>query len=100
MMRRIQRPFSLTGADGVPLGTVRAVLSRDSAAERTENDLSFAAERVTALIPSRYTPVGGFLRGMVLTSGSARYRVLAPIDLGGMWRLKCERIYFESEAGV
>ena len=98
MMRRVQRPFSLMGADGALIGTVRAVMSHNSASERAEDDLSCAAEKVTAVVPSRYTPAGGFSRGMLLVKGSARYRVLVPIDLGGLWRLRCERIHFESEA--
>ena len=98
MMRRIQRPFSLVGADGVLIRDIRAVLSHDSASERTEDDLSCAAEKVTALVPARYTPAGGFSRGMVIVGGAARYRVLVPMDLDGLWRLRCERIHFEAEA--
>lgn len=100
MMRRLLRGFNLTGADGTPLGTVMAVISHRTAEEIEEDDLSRAAARVLALIPARYTPVGGFCRGMVLTRGEARYKMQVPVELSRIWRVKCERIYTEGQAGT
>ena len=98
MMRRLLRAFNLTAADGTPLGTVMAVISHRTAEEIEEDDLSRASAKVLALIPARYTPPGGFRRGMVLTRGSALYRIQVPVELSRLWRVKCERIYVEQEA--
>ncbi len=97
MMRRVQRAFHLTDADGTPMGTVMAVISHRSSEEIAEDDLERASATVLALIPARYTPSGGFRRGMRLIRGEARYRMLMPVDLSRLWRVKCERIYTEGE---
>ncbi len=98
MMRRVQRPFALTDSTGESLGTVRAVISHRSAEETEEDDLNLGTETVMALIPARFAPAGGFARGMLLLYGSARYRMLIPVEIGRYWRIKCERVYSEREA--
>ena len=96
MMRRVERAFALTDAAGRGISEIRAVLSHRTSEETDEDDLSRATETVLALIPARYTPEAGFSRGMLLMRGGARYRMLVPVDLGRMWRVKCERIHVES----
>lgn len=98
MMRRIQRPFTLTDSTGEDLGTVRAVISHRSAEETEEDELNLGTETVMALIPARFAPAGGFARGMTLSYGAARYRMLIPVEIGRLWRVKCERVYGEKEA--
>lgn len=95
MMRRLLRTFILKNKDGESVGTVMAVISHRTAEEIMEDDLDRASATVLALIPARYTPVGGFRRGMTITRGDAVYRMLVPVDLGRIWRVKCERIYVE-----
>lgn len=97
MMRRIQRPFLLTDSTGESLGTLRAVLSHRSAEETEEDELNLGTETAMALIPARYAPLGGFARGMTLSYGTARYRMLIPVEIGRYWRIKCERVYSEKE---
>lgn len=99
MMRRIQRLFSLEAADGTVLGTVHAVVSYRTSEETKEDDLLRATETALALIPARDAPDGGFLRGMVLARGAARYRMLVPVQIGRLWRIKCERVYTEEGIG-
>ncbi len=98
MMRRVQRPFLLADSRGTVLGSVRAVLSHRSAEETEEDELNLGTETAMALIPARFAPDGGFARGMVLTYGTARYRMLIPVEIGRYWRIKCERVYSEREA--
>ena len=95
MMRRLLRAFALKDNDGTPIDTVMAVISHRTAEEITEDDFDRSSATVLALIPGRYTPKGGFRRGMTLTRAEAVYRMLVPVDLGRMWRVKCERIYME-----
>lgn len=97
MMRRIQRPFTLTDSTGDLLGSLRAVISHRSAEETEEDELNLGTETVMALIPARFAPAGGFSRGMTLTYGTARYRMLIPVEIGRYWRIKCERVYGEKE---
>jgi len=75
------------------LGQVVAVVHRRTSEERTENDLECAAETAYALIPSRCSPPGGFVRGMVLADGTARYRMLTPVCHGSLWCVKCIRMH-------
>ena len=96
--RDTDKILMLKDAGGSTLGTVKAVLSHRTSEETKEDDLYRATETVTALIPQRYVPQGGICRGMWLVSGGARYRTLVPVDLGRFWRLKCERVYVETEA--
>ena len=97
MMRRIQRPFALTDSTGESLGTLRAVLSHRSAEETEEDEINLGTETAMALIPARYAPGGGFARGMTLSCGTARYRMLIPVEIGRYWRIKCERVWGEKE---
>ena len=41
----------------------------------------------------RYTPPGGFVRGMSLTHDGAVYRMLTPVKLSRLWAVKCIRIH-------
>ena len=75
------------------LGKVSAAIHRRTAEERSENDLECAAETAYALIPARFAPPGGFVRGMVLTDGAARYRMLTPVCHGRQWCVKCIRMH-------
>ena len=96
MMRAVQRQFRLLDGAGQDAGEIRAVLSHRTSEETAEDGLLRATETVLALIPARYTPAGGFCRGMVLIRGEARYRMLVPVDLGRIWRVKCERVHAET----
>ncbi len=98
MMRQRQRSFSLEGADGKAVCQVHAIVSYRSAEETKEDDLLRATETSLVLIPSRDVPTGGIVRGMKLTRGGAQYRVLVPVEIGRYWRLKCERVWTETEA--
>jgi len=85
------------GADGVELrqelSEIRAAFTSRSAEEVTEADVSRCAETVHAVIPSRYAPPGGFLRGMIVRCGARQYRMLTPVHLGRLWNVKCVRVH-------
>ena len=57
-------------------------------------DRDRAVQTVYAVIPKRYTPAGGFCRGMeILAQDGGRYRILTPVLCGGFWSLKCSRTW-------
>ena len=82
---------------GVPsaryLGEIRALLVARSSEENNADGLSHAAQTVSALIPLRYTPAGGFVRGMSLLQNGVIYRMLTPVKLSRLWAIKCVRIH-------
>ena len=62
--------------------------------ETEEEDLDRAVQTVYAVIPKRYTPPGGFIRGMeIRTADGGRCRVLTPVLCGGYWSIKCSRVW-------
>lgn len=75
------------------LGEISALLVARSSEENSSEDISHANQTVSALIPMRYTPPGGFLRGMSLTHEGAVYRMLTPVKLSRLWAVKCTRIH-------
>ena len=75
------------------LGEISALLVARSSEENSSEDISHANQTVSALIPMRYTPPGGFLRGMSLTHEGAVYRMLTPVKLSRLWAVKCIRIH-------
>lgn len=75
------------------LGEISALLVARSSEENSSEDISHANQTVSALIPMRYTPRGGFVRGMSLTHGGAIYRMLTPVKLSRLWSVKCIRIH-------
>ena len=75
------------------LGEISALLVARFSEENSSEDISHANQTVSALIPMRYTPPGGFLRGMSLTHEGAVYRMLTPIKLSRLWAVKCTRIH-------
>ena len=75
------------------LGEISALLVARSSEESSSEDISHANQTVSALIPMRYTPPGGFLRGMSLTHEGAVYRMLTPVKLSRLWAVKCTRIH-------
>ena len=78
----------------IPLSwEISALLVARSSEENSSEDISHAAQTVSALIPMRYTPRGGFVRGMSLTHGGAIYRMLTPVKLSRLWSVKCIRIH-------
>lgn len=86
--------YSLTGEESArKLGEIRALFVSRSSEENYSEDLSYAAETVHVLIPHRYAPNGGFVRGMSLTKNGAVYRMLTPVKLSRIWSVKCVRIH-------
>lgn len=75
------------------LGEISVLLVARSSEENSSEDISHAAQTVSALIPMRYTPRGGFVRGMSLTHGGEVYRMLTPVKLSRLWSVKCIRIH-------
>lgn len=75
------------------LGEIRALLVARSSEENSSEALSHAAQTVSALIPMRYTPSGGFARGMSLIQDGQVYKMLTPIKLSRLWVIKCIRIH-------
>lgn len=75
------------------LGEIRALLVARSSEENYSEDFSHAAETVSALIPMRYTPPGGFVRGMSLSKDGEVYKMLTPVKLSRIWAIKCVRIH-------
>lgn len=75
------------------LGEISALLVARSSEENSSEDISHANQTVSALIPIRYTPRGGFVRGMSLAHGGAIYRMLTPVKLSRLWSVKCIRIH-------
>ena len=75
------------------LGEISALLVARSSEENSSEDISHANQTVSALIPMRYTPRGGFVRGMSLAHGGAIYRMLTPVKLSRLWSVKCIRIH-------
>ncbi len=76
------------------LSEIRGTFVPRSAEETEEDDLDRAVQTVYAVIPKRYTPPGGFCRGMELVAqDGGRYRVLTPVLCGGFWSLKCSRTW-------
>ena len=75
------------------LGEISALLVARSSEENSSEDISHANQTVSALIPMRYTPPGGFLRGMSLTHEGAVYRMLTPVKLSRLWAVMCTRIH-------
>jgi len=74
-------------------GEIRAAFSSRSAEEVLEDDTEYARETVYALIPVRYEPRGGFVRGMLLRCAHAEYRMLTPVRTERYWNVKCARIH-------
>ena len=86
--------YSPTGeASARALGEIRALFVSRSSEENNSEDISHAAETLSVLIPGRYTPPGGFVRGMSLEKDGAVYRMLTPVNLGRLWSVKCLRIH-------
>ena len=75
------------------LGEISALLVARSSEENSSEDISRASQTVSALIPMRHTPAGGFVRGMTLTHGGAIYRMLTPVKLSRLWSVKCIRTH-------
>ena len=75
------------------LGEISALLVARSSEENSSEDISHANQTVSVLIPMRYTPPGGFLRGMSVTHEGAVYRMLTPVKLSRLWAVKCTRIH-------
>lgn len=75
------------------LGEISALLVARSSEENSSEDISHAAQTISALIPARYTPQSGFVRGMTLSHGGAIYRMLTPVKLSRLWSVKCMRIH-------
>lgn len=102
MLRREAKNFILYGPPSVSetgeesrrvLGMIRAAVSFRSAEERAEDGVLLAAETAAALIPARYTPPGGFRRGMQIADGNHLYEMQTPVNLGRRWAVKCVRIH-------
>lgn len=95
-MTSFYQTFQLTAAGGETLPAVRGVLSHRSSEENEEGDLSRSMETVLIVVQNRYAPPGGFQRGMYLfPPEGGRYRVLTPVRVGRLWRLKAERVFTE-----
>lgn len=75
------------------LGEIRASFHSRSAEEILENDFSRAVETVYAVIPARYEPRGGFLRGMQLRADGDLWQMRTPVCHGRYWSVKCTRVH-------
>lgn len=99
MLNRVMERMELLGVpvigtDGAErresVGEIRGTIVPRSSEETEEDGLDRAVQTVYAVIPDRYCPLGGFLRGMELRcAGGIRYRVLTPVRCGAWWSLKC-----------
>lgn len=96
MERMLLRGVPVIGRDGAErredIGEVRGTLVSRSAEETEEDGLDRAVQTVYAVIPDRYSPRGGFRRGMELhCADGGCCRVLTPVRCGAWWSLKCSR---------
>ena len=95
-MKGFHRWFTLTG-EGLAPSPLRGTVSHRSSEENESGDFSRAVETVLFVVHDAYAPAGGFVRGMTLTpeAGGGVYRILTPVQVGHLWRLKAERIHTE-----
>jgi hypothetical protein len=96
-MNGFYKHFTLTGAEGETLPPVGGILSHRSSEENEEGELSRSMETVLLVVQNRYAPAGGFQRGMTLSpqKDGGTYRILTPVFVGRLWRLKAERLHTE-----
>ena len=102
MLMRLEKKFTLCGVPQIgvngeetraQLGEIRCAVSSQTAKESLDNEVRLATETATAFVAQRWTPPGGFLRGMELKRGDAVYRILTPVENSAGWTLKCARIH-------
>lgn len=88
------------GTPGAPefIGRVRGAVCRLTGEEISENDMERSRQRYTGCVRMERSPLGGFVRGMILSSGDIKYTVLSAVLCGRVWLLQLERIIFDGEA--
>lgn len=80
------------------IGKVRCAICRLTEEESTEDDIERTRVRYTGCVRAARAPIGGFVRGMELVDGDARYFVRSAVKCGREWLLSLDRILFDGEA--
>ena len=80
------------------IGTVRCAVCRLTEEESTEGDVERSRQRYTGCVRAERAPLGGFVRGMELVDGDARYSVRSATKCGRLWLLSLDRVIFDGEA--